>query len=378
MEIKKVLIAPDSFKGTMNSIEVCDIISGSLKSRIPDVVVISIPVADGGEGTAECFLIAKGGRKVNVNVKGPFFDDLNVWYALINDGKTAIVELAACAGLSLVEGRKDPCNTTTYGVGQMALHAANSGAEEIYFAIGGSCTNDGGCGCAAALGVKFFDKNGIEFVPVGESLVDIETIDVSGIDKAIKNVKLNVICDVDNPLFGENGAAYIFAPQKGADGDMVRQLDEGLRNLAEKIKEFSGKDIGMMPGAGAAGGIGGGLAAFFDCRLESGIQTMLDVVEFEEIVSGCSLVLTGEGKIDSQSLRGKVVAGVAERTKPLGIPVIAIVGDIGDGYKGIYEKGVSAVVSTNRVALPFDEVKNRVKSDLSDAVTDLVNILILR
>ena len=375
MDIKKVLIAPDSFKGTMNSIEVCEIISESFKSQIPSVEIISIPVADGGEGTAECFLRAKGGRKVNVNVKGPFFDDLDVWYALINDGKTAIVELAACAGLSLVEGRKDPSRTTTYGVGQMALHAANSGAEEIYFAIGGSCTNDGGCGCAAALGVKFFDKDGIDFVPVGESLINIESIDVSGIDPAIRNAKLNVICDVDNPLYGENGAAYIFAPQKGADEEMVKQLDKGLKNLAEKIKGCIGKDIGMMPGAGAAGGIGGGLAAFFDCRLESGIQTMLDVVEFEKLASGCSLILTGEGKIDSQSLRGKVVAGVAERAKPLGIPVIAIVGDIGDGYKEIYEKGVSAVVSTNRVALPFDEVKNRVKSDLSDTVTDLINIL---
>ena len=377
MEIKKVLIAPDSFKGTMNSIEVCEIISKGFKSQIPDVEIVSIPVADGGEGTAECFLSAKGGEKVNVKVKGPFFDDLDVSYALINDGKTAIVELATCAGLSLVEGRKDPSKTTTYGLGQIALHAAISGAKEIYFAIGGSCTNDGGCGCAAALGVKFFDKDGVEFVPVGESMINIESIDVSAIDPVIENVKLNVICDVNNPLYGENGAAYIFAPQKGADDDMVRQLDEGLRHLSKKIKEFVGKDIGMMPGAGAAGGIGGGLAAFFDCRLDSGIQTMLDVVEFEEIVSGCSLVLTGEGKIDSQSLRGKVVAGVAERTKPLGIPVIAIVGDIGEGYKGIYEKGVSAVVSTNRVALPFDEVKDRVKSDLSDTVTDLINILIL-
>jgi len=375
MNIRKVLIAPDSFKGSMSSPEVCGIIKKQFEEQIRGVEVISLPIADGGEGAAECFLGAAGGRKINVRVKGPYFEDMDAWYARINGGRTAVVELALCAGLTLTKGRNDPSKTTTFGVGQLALHAAKSGAEEIIIAIGGSCTNDGGCGFASALGVVFKDSDGKSFVPTGGTLAGIDSIDVSGIDPALKNVKFKAMCDVDNPLFGENGAAYVFAPQKGADKAMVSLLDDGLKNLAEKIKVFTGKDIAGMPGAGAAGGIGGGIAAFFDCRLESGIQTMLDVAGFESLASGCDLILTGEGKLDSQSLRGKAVSGVAGRAQKLGIPVIAIVGIVGDGYEEIYENGVSAVLCTNRMALPFEEARLRAKEDLADTVSCLIKLL---
>ena len=375
MNIKKVLIAPDSFKGTISSPEVCRIIAGKFKELIPGVETITIPIADGGEGTLECFLSAKEGKRVPLKVKGPWFEEMDAWYALINGGRTAVVELAVCAGLPLAGDRKNPELTTTYGVGQMMVHAAESGAGEILVAIGGSCTNDGGCGFAAAAGVIFLDKEGKSFVPTGGTLLDISSIDAAGIHPAIKNVRIRVMCDVDNPLYGKNGAAYIFAPQKGADGEMVRRLDKGLENLAEKIKIFTGNDIGAMQGAGAAGGAGGGLAAFFGCSLESGIQIILDAAGFDELAKGCDFILTGEGKLDSQSLRGKVIDGVASRAKPLGIPVIAVAGDIGEGYKEIYSRGVSAVVSTNRVAVPFEIAKERAKSDLADTIEDLIRIL---
>jgi glycerate kinase len=375
MMIKKVIIAPDSFKGTMSSPEICEIIREQFIKLLPETEVVSLPIADGGEGSAECFLIAKPGKRVPVKVKGPYFEEMNAVYALINGGQTAIVELAVSAGLPLVGDRKNPALTTTYGVGQMILHAAESGAEEILIAIGGSCTNDGGCGLATALGVRFINKEGKSFIPTGETLIDIDKIDVAGISQAIKNVRFRAMCDVDNPVYGKNGAAYVFGPQKGAGVDMVIRLDKGLKHLAEKIKTSIGKDISGMPGAGAAGGTSGGLAAFFDCSLESGIQMILDETGFEELVRGCDLILTGEGKIDSQSLRGKVIDGVASRAMPLGIPVIAVVGDIGDGYEEIYNRGVSAVVSTNRVAVPFEIARKRAKSDLKDTLDDLIRIL---
>ena len=375
MDIKKILIAPDSFKGTISSPEICRIIGKKIKDLIPEAEIVAIPIADGGEGTADCFLVAKEGKRVPIKVKGPMFEEMDAWYALINDGRTAIVELAVCAGLPLVGDKKNPDLTTTYGVGQMILHAAGSGAGEILIALGGSCTNDGGCGCAAALGVAFFNKNGEKFVPTGGTLSEIESIDTSGIDSRLKNVRLRAMCDVDNPLHGKNGAAYVFAPQKGANKEMVVLLDKGLKNLAEKIKTFVGINIETTPGAGAAGGIGGGLSAFFNCSLESGIQIILDGIGFEEVASGCDLILTGEGKIDSQSLRGKAASGVASRAKALGIPVIAIVGDVGFGYEAFYEKGVTAIVSTNRVAVPFDVAKERARSDLADTVEDLIRVL---
>ena len=225
------------------------------------------------------------------------------------------------------------------------------------------------------MGVKFFDKDGKAFVPTGGTLSDIERIDLSGIDPALGNAVIKVMCDVDNPFYGKNGAAYIFAPQKGADEEMVGILDEGLKHLSEKIEAFTGKDIADMPGAGAAGGIGGGLAAFFGFPLESGIKAALDVAGFDELASGCDLILTGEGRIDSQSAHGKVIDGVAARAKRLGIPVIAIAGDIGDGYKELYEKGVSAVLSTNRAAIPFKQARLRAKTDLADTIDGLIRIL---
>lgn len=241
--------------------------------------------------------------------------------------------------------------------------------------LGGSCTNDAGAGMAAALGVKFLDGNGREFVPVGGTLKDIRHIDCSHRLPVLNGVEIVAMCDIDNPLYGPNGAAAVFAPQKGAGPEDVTLLDEGLRQTAEAIKDSLRLDVSGLAGAGAAGGMGAGIYAFLDARLQSGIQTILNTVHFDELLRGTDIVFTGEGKLDAQSLRGKVVLGVADRAKQAGVPVIAVVGDIGDGIDEVYARGVSAVFSINRVAVPFAQAKPRSRSDLSLTMGDILRIL---
>ena len=374
--MKKVLLIPDSFKGTMSSSEICAIMKKAVHTYYPDAEVISIPVADGGEGTVDSFLNAVGGRKVHLTVKGPYFEDIQSFYGVLPDN-TAVVEMAAAAGLPLVGENRNPGKTTTYGVGQLIEHAANSGCKKIIVGLGGSATNDGGAGAAAALGVCFRNFRGEAFIPVGESLSEIASIDLSGLNPVLKEVELITMCDIDNPLCGPQGAAAVFAPQKGADEDMVRVLDANLAHMAEVIKRDLGKDIINLKGAGAAGGMGGGMVAFFGSTLQMGIETVLDAVNFDSLLDGADLVFSGEGKIDSQSLWGKVVIGVARRTRQRGIPLIAIVGDIGDDIESIYDEGVSAVFSINRVAIPFSEAKLRCKKDLALTMDNIMRFISL-
>ena len=292
-------------------------------------------LADRGEGSVDAFITALGGSKVTVKVKNPYFEDMDSYYGLINEGKTAVIEMASCAGLPLVEDRKDPRKTTTYGVGQLILAAAESGVEKIIVGLGGSSTNDGGCGAAAAVGVKFYDRDGKEFVPTGGTTADICKIDLSGKAEILNKVEIVTMCDIDNPMYGPTGASHIFGPQKGADEAMVLELDEGIKNLSRAITEAIGKDISEVPGTGAAGAMGAGMIAFFGSRLQMGIQTVLDTVKFDEMISDADYIITGEGKLDSQSLRGKVVIGIAERAKKQDKNVIAVVGgadDAGTGY----------------------------------------------
>lgn len=373
--MKSFIIAPDSFKGTMSSSRICGIMEEVLLQHFPGANVRKLPVADGGEGTVECFKEAVGGTKVTLKVSGPFFDEVEASYIILPDNTTAVIELAAAAGLPLVGDTKDPRNTTTFGVGQMIKHALEKGCTNIILGLGGSSTNDGGTGIAAALGVKFYDENGDEFVPVGGPLNRIKRIDISDRFKELANCSVTAMCDVDNPLFGKNGAAYIFAPQKGADADMVVELDNNLRYLAELIKDQLHIDIAQMPGAGAAGGAGAGVVAFLGGELKPGIETVLDVVKFDSLLVNADIVFTGEGKIDTQSLRGKVVIGIAKRAKRKGIPVIAVVGDIGDGISEVYDLGVTAVVSISRSVLPLDEVLKRSESNLRDTMHTIAQLL---
>ena len=366
--MSKYVLVPDSFKGTMTSREICEIMQHAIERIDSDAKIISVPVADGGEGTVDAFLSALGGKRKTVAATGPHFEKLSSSYGITDDG-TAVIEMSACAGLPLVHGNKNPEITTTYGVGELICNAARSGARRIVIGLGGSATNDGGCGAAAAAGIKFYDKSGKSFIPVGRTLKDIASIDYSGLDSTLSGVSISAMCDVDNPLLGETGAANVFGPQKGANVAMIARLDAGLKQLAE----VSGKaKLASMPSAGAAGGMGFGMMAFFNCPLQMGIDGLLDIIDFESILAGADLVLTGEGRIDPQSMRGKTVIGVARRASKCGVPTIAVVGDIADGIESAYDLGVSAILSINRVAMERKLIKLRAKSDMEATVENII------
>lgn len=371
--MRKILLIPDSFKGTMSSLEICRIMEDVLRDYFPRAEICSIPVADGGEGTVDAFLAAMGGEKISLTVTGPLGRPVEAFYGRIGD--TAVVEMAAAAGLPLVYGHPAPEAATTYGVGELMVHAAEHGAKKLVVGLGGSATTDGGCGAAAAVGIRFRNAAGEIFVPTGGTLKDIADIDLSGLSPALGRAEIVTMCDISNPLAGPQGAAHVFAPQKGADEGTVARLDQGLRHLAAMVRSRLGLEIETMAGAGAAGGMGGGMAAFFGSRLEMGIEAVLDTVGFDGLLEGADLVFTGEGKIDSQSLRGKVVIGVARRARNAGIPVIAIVGDIGDPIGEAYDMGVSAIFSINRVAVPYQEARLRAREDLARTMDNLCRLL---
>ena len=280
--------------------------------------------------------------------------------------------MAASAGLPLIEDRKDPLKASTFGVGELILHAARKGVSKIIMGLGGSCTNDGGCGAACAVGIRFLDEAGNSFIPTGGTLHRIQQLDLSQIDPMIKSIEFVTMCDIDNPMYGPTGAAAIFGPQKGATPEEIELLDAGIQHLSQIIKQTMGLDLAFVPGTGAAGAMGAGMAAFFHSRLQMGIQTILDTVQFEELAAGTDMIFTGEGKLDSQSLRGKVVIGVARRAKALGVPVTALVGDIGDDMGAAYDEGVSAIFSINRVAVDFPVAKLRSRQDLSLTIDNLM------
>jgi glycerate kinase len=370
--MKKILLIPDSFKGTMTSLEICSIMAERIHAYYPDTEIVQIPAADGGEGTVDCFLTACGGKRVSIAACGPNFEEIQSFYCILADGKTAVIEVAACAGLPLAGENPNPRKTTTYGAGILMRDAARRGCKKIIVGLGGSATNDFGTGAAAAAGARFFDDRGTEFTPTGETLSRIARIDAGSIDAALKSAEIITICDIDNPLYGKNGAAYVFAPQKGADPEMTEFLDGQLRAAAAAVKRDLGQDVAEIPGAGAAGGMGGGMTAFFGSRLKMGIETILDTVNFDSLAKDASLIFTGEGRIDEQSLRGKVVIGVARRAKKYRVLVIAIVGDIGGGIEAVYDEGVSAIFSINRVSLPFEQNRKRCKDDMKLTIDNLM------
>ncbi len=374
--MSKWLLVPDSFKGTMSSREVCGIMEEVLRRHLPQAEIVSIPVADGGEGSVDAFLAAMGGRRVELDCTGPDGRTIRGFYGLLPDGETAVVEMAAAAGLPLMEGHLCPEKATTYGVGELIRHALRQGARRIIVGLGGSATNDGGCGCAAALGVRFLDGAGNAFTPVGGTLDQIASISLEGRDPALAGVDVVTMCDIDNPLCGPAGASAVFGPQKGAGPEMVARLDRNLAHLAEVIRRDLGTEILDLPGAGAAGGMGGGMAAFLGSRLQMGIETVLDTVGFDSLLPGASAVLTGEGRIDGQSLRGKVVVGVARRAAGSGVPVIAVVGDIAPGAEAAYGMGVTAMVTTNRRAVPWETARLSAKADLAAAMEDLTRLYV--
>lgn len=376
--MKKAVLIPDSFKGTLSSSEICEIMRERILFHFPGCEVVSIPVADGGEGSVDAFISAVGGEKTGVMISGPYFEELQSFYGLIDNGKTAVVEMAAAAGLPLVEGRQDPSRTTTYGVGQLILAAAKSGAERIIVGLGGSATNDCGCGAAAAAGVRFFDFFGNEFVPTGGTLGDVARIDTSGKDPSLSGVVITTMCDIDNPMYGPSGAAAVFAPQKGADPEMVDRLDAGVKHIAGVIERDLGMNVAPIPGAGAAGAMGAGMVAFFDSRLEMGIETVLDAVRFEHVAADADLIFTGEGKLDSQSLRGKVVIGVSRRAKKLGRPVLAVVGGADYEIDAAYAEGVSAIFPISRLPQDFSLLRMHSSENLRFTMDNILRLIKLQ
>lgn len=373
--MQNFILVPDSFKGTLSAIEVCNIMKSSIKNLYKDANIISVPVADGGEGTVDAFLYALGGEKKSVWVSDAFNEQkILAHYAMLKDD-IAVIEMAACAGLPLVKNRLEPDKTTTFGVGELIVDAINSGAKKIILGLGGSATNDGGCGMAAALGVKFKDEQDQEFIPTGGTLSKIYKIDMNNIYPKIKDIEFISMCDVDNPLCGRLGASAVFAPQKGADEDMVKLLDEGLAHLAKIIKRDLHIEVKDIKGAGAAGGLGAGSIAFLQSKLTKGIDVVLDTINFDELVSKADIVFTGEGKFDSQSLHGKVVMGVANRSQKYKTPVIVVTGAIGENIQEAYNKGITAIFSINKEPMEFSKSALKSKENMILTMENILRLL---
>lgn len=373
--MQNFILVPDSFKGTLSAIEVCNIMKSSIKNLYKDANIISVPVADGGEGTVDAFLYALGGEKKSIWVSDAFNEQkILAHYAMLKDN-IAVIEMAACAGLPLVKNRLEPDKTTTFGVGELIIDAINSGAKKIILGLGGSATNDGGCGMASALGVKFKDEQDQEFIPTGGTLSQIYKIDMNNIYSKIKDVEFVSMCDVDNPLCGKLGASAVFVPQKGADEDMVKSLDEGLAHLAKIIKRDLHIEVKDIKGAGAAGGLGAGSIAFLQSKLTKGIDVILDTINFDELVSKADIVFTGEGKFDSQSLHGKVVMGVANRSQKYKTPVIVVTGAIGENIQEAYNKGITAIFSINKEPMEFSKSALKSKENMILTMENILRLL---
>ncbi|HZJ78045.1 MAG TPA: glycerate kinase [Clostridia bacterium] len=364
------LIAPDSFKGTMSSLEVCEIIEKAVKDVKKDSKVVKLPVADGGEGLVNSFAKIKKGKTIKAKARGPYGELLNAEYFVFDS--TAVIEMASCAGLPLVGDNKNPMKTTTLGVGDLILDAMKRDIRNIVLGLGGSATNDCAIGMANALGYNFLDKEGTLLYPNGEALNKIKTIIRP---QELPPVEFVAACDVDNPLYGRNGAAYTFAPQKGADDRMVEVLDKGLMNIAKVIKTDFGIDLVQIKGAGAAGGMGAGVVAFLNGSLRSGIDLILDAAGFDELLNGVDIVITGEGCMDSQSLRGKVPFGVAKRATAKGKKVIAVCGMLGEGAEKMHTCGITAMYASRKDKADIETIRKTCKEDLytvaKSAIKDL-------
>ncbi len=341
---KQIIIASDSFKGSATSKEVGSYIAKGIHSLYPEYQTNIFSIADGGEGTVEAVMAALPGETVAMPVRGPLNETVQAAYGLIEQGHTAIIEMAQASGLTLVpEDKQNIMKATTFGTGQLILDAINRGVRKIYIGIGGSATNDGGMGMAQALGVKFLDAKGQALSGNAQNLKAIAQIDLTKMKVNPKTIEIIILSDVNNPLCGENGAAKVFGPQKGAKTNQIKMLDEGLQHYAEKLKEVYNRDFASIPGAGAAGGLGAGLMAFLNAALKSGIDEILQLIEIEPAIQTADLVITGEGRIDGQSLSGKAPIGIARIAKRYGVPAIAIVGSQSLDIEAVYQEGIAGV-----------------------------------
>lgn len=351
----KMLFASDSFKGSLTSAQTIGLLTKAANEVFGECECCGVPVADGGEGTVNAVVEAVGGQVVTCPVHGPLMDMTDACYGIF-DKDSAIIEMSAASGLPLVpEGLRDPMNTTTLGTGEMIADALDRGYRKLFIAIGGSATNDGGMGCARALGVRFLDGNGCELEGFGRDLINVRSIDMSGLDGRLKECTVTVMCDVTNPLCGKDGATRTFGAQKGATEEIQARLEEGMCNYRDIIKESFGIDCDSIRGAGAAGGLGAALSVFLGATMRSGIETVLDLIRFDERLEGVDLVVTGEGRTDWQSCFGKVMQGVGVRAKAKDIPVLGLCGSLGRGAMDICGYGISSLMTTVNAPMTLED-----------------------
>ncbi|PKM87637.1 MAG: glycerate kinase [Firmicutes bacterium HGW-Firmicutes-12] len=352
----KIVLAPDSYKGSLTAKKACESMAKGIKRALPEADVIQIPMADGGEGTVQSLVDATSGQIHTARVDGPFRNKVDAKYGILGDGETAVIEMAEASGLYLIATeQRNPLHTTTYGTGELIYNALERGCRRFVLGLGGSATNDGGMGMAQALGARFLDEAGFELPPGGGSLGMLAHIETISMDIRIKESSFIVACDVDNPLCGGNGASNVFGPQKGATPEMVVELDNNLSHYANIIKKDLGIDIKDTPGAGAAGGLGAGMLAFLGATLKSGVDIVIEAVELRKHLEEADLVFTGEGQCDFQTINGKVPFGVAREARKQGIPCIVLAGSIGQGIDLLYDHGVTSVFSIVDSPMSLDQ-----------------------
>jgi len=372
----KFVLAPDSFKESMTAKNAALAMERGIRKVFPDAECVIVPMADGGEGTVESLVSMTNGEIIKMEVLGPLGEKVIAEYGLLGEGQNAVIEMASASGLELLKPEeRDPLLTTTYGTGQLIMHALDKGVSRFLIGIGGSATNDGGAGMLQALGVSFKDEQGEELSFGGGALKRLHTIDVSGLDERIKDVKIDVACDVTNPLIGENGASAIFGPQKGATPEVVQVLDQNLAHFAEVMKAQLGKDIAHMEGAGAAGGLGAGLMAFLNAQLKKGVDLVIEYTGLEERVQGADYVFTGEGSIDGQTLFGKTPYGVAKIAEKYSIPVIAFAGRIGKGVEPLYENGFTAIIGILTGVTSLEDALEAGEANIEFAAENICRVL---
>lgn len=360
-----IIIAPDSFKETLEAKEVASCIEKSLQKVFPHANIEKIPLADGGEGTLKTLVESLNGKLITVNVEDPLGRIIPSYYGTINQGKTAIIEMATASGLELLkENEKNPLKTSTYGFGQLINHALKNGVKEFILGIGGSATNDAGIGMLKALGAKFYNNKNQEISVSTKDINQIYSIDISNLKEKFKNIIINVACDVKNPLCGENGASFVFGKQKGADEEMIKLLDKNLFHFANICETTFNKKTQNIEGTGAAGGLGFALVTFLNANLQSGIELIMKSINLEQKIQNADLVITGEGKMDKQSIEGKTPIGVAKLAKKYNKKVIAIVGCLEERYEIVLEHGIDAVFSCTPISDDFQTIKKNAKKNL--------------
>jgi glycerate kinase len=363
--LKKVVIAPDSFKESLSAMAVAEAIERGFRQIYPQVQYVKLPMADGGEGTVDSMVAATGGEIVRVEVTGPLGQPVSAFYGLLGEGETAVIEMAAASGLHLApKGQRDPRITTSYGTGELILAALERGVKAIILGIGGSATNDGGAGMMQALGARLLDDQQQPLPPGGAALARLAQIDLSAVDPRLQQVSVTAACDVDNPLCGPHGASAVFGPQKGATPEMVTQLDAALSHFGLLLQQATGREVLNAPGAGAAGGMGAALLGMLNARLRPGIEIVIETLRLEEALRDADLVITGEGRLDSQSIHGKTPIGVARVAKRYGLPVIGIAGSLSKDYQVVHQHGIDAAFSVLDRVVTLEEA-------LTDAADNL-------